>query len=170
MSLDSCRGGNRGTEAGFLSFCVRPLPTDLRAHLESRGIRWTRQREQVYAALCATASHPTAEELHSTLRADNAELSLATIYNALELFTRRGLCRRISPSPAPEARANNGIRYDADTSEHAHVVTSDGRVMDLPEELGREVLRRLPADLLDEVHRRTGVRVGRVAIEFIEGE
>lgn len=124
----------------------------------------------MYAALCATASHPTAEELHTTLRADNAELSLATIYNTLELFTRRGLCRRISPSPALEARSNAGIRYDADISEHAHIVMNDGRVRDLPEELGREVLRRLPADLLDEVHRRTGVRVGRVAIEFIEGE
>lgn len=149
---------------------MQSLPADLRNHFADRGVRWTRQREQVYAALCATASHPTAEELHNSLKADSTDLSLATIYNTLELFTRRGLCRRISSSPAPEARANNGVRYDADVTEHAHVVTSSGKVMDLPDDLGRDLLRRLPPDLLEEVHKRTGIRVGRVAIEFIEGE
>ncbi len=153
-----------------LCFPVLPPPADPHAYFAARGVRWTRQREQVYAALCASSSHPTAEELYSTLKADSTDLSLATIYNTLELFTRRGLCRRISSSPAPEARANFGVRYDADVSEHAHVVTSAGKVIDLPDDLGRDLLRRLPPDLFEEVHKRTGIRVGRVAIEFIEGD
>ncbi len=167
-SAHSRVGSRCPVHASLLSFSVVSLPADLRAHFARRGVRWTRQREQVYAALCASSAHPTAEALHSTLRADHADLSLATVYNTLELFTRRGLCRRISSPPAPDARANNGVRYDADLSDHAHVVTADGRVMDLPSDLGRGVLNRLPADLLDEVHKRTGIRVGRIAIEFIE--
>ncbi len=133
------------------------------------GVRPTSQRLRVAAMLLERPQHMTAEQILAALRSSGCRISKATIYNTLELFTRRGLCRRISSSPAPEARANNGVRYDADISEHAHVVTSSGKVMDLPDDLGRDLLRRLPADLLEEVHKRTGIRVGRVAIEFIEG-
>lgn len=144
------------------------VPADLRSYFGIRGVRWTRRREEIFAALCACADHPTAEELSQKGGVRDSGISLATVYSTLELFTRRGLCRRISSSPAPGVPANSGVRYDADTSEHAHLVLADGRVMDLPDDLGRELAARLSAELIETVRARTGVRIGRIAIEFIE--
>lgn len=143
------------------------VPDDLRCYFGIRGVRWTRRREEIFAALCGCADHPTAEELFQKVGVRDAGISLATVYSTLELFTRRGLCRRIGAVHSADQRAG-GARYDADTRDHAHVITADGRVLDLPDDLGREVLARLPSDVLDAVRSRTGVRVGRVAIEFIE--
>ena len=143
------------------------VPEDLRSYFAIRGVRWTRRREEIFAALCACAEHPTAEELFQKVGVRDEGMSLATVYSTLELFTRRGLCRRINPAHGPDRRAG-GARYDADTTEHAHVVTADGRVIDLPDDLGREVLAHLPTGVLEAVRARTGVRVGRISIEFIE--
>ncbi len=140
---------------------------DIRELFSRRGIRCTKQREEIYSALAASKSHPTAEELYGTVRQSQPGLSLATIYNTLEVFTRRGLCRRLPGNPAGPG---GPCRFDADLSDHLHVVTSDGKVCDVPTDLGDEVLAHLPRDLMTKIERRMGVTLDRVSIEFIAAE
>lgn len=148
---------------------------DVRALFDRRGLRCTRQRERIYRALAATTAHPTAEELHRIVQRAGARISIATVYNTLEAFTRRGLARRFSPMPgdAPSAAERGGgaglgaCRYDADTSEHAHFVGEDGRIRDLPGDLDRRLMDELPRDLIDEIERRMGVQVERVSVKLV---
>lgn len=126
------------------------------------GLRCTRQRQEVFAALAATTAHPTAEELHGLVLAaagDSADeaVSLATVYNTLEALTEAGLVRKI---PTPEG----GARYDADTSDHMHLMLGDGAVRDVPPDLGRRFLEHIPPALLAELEERMGVTVRRVSV------
>lgn len=130
-----------------------------RTALADRNIRCTRQRVEVYRALAATRCHPTAEELHRLVQAESPGTSLATVYNTLEALCDAGLARRL-PSPSGAAR------YDADLSEHVHAVGSDGRVIDLPPELGAEILSALPPELRCKLSRVMGCEPGSIAIQF----
>lgn len=125
------------------------------------GLRCTRQREELYAALCATKSHPTAEELYLAVRDRNPGLSLATVYNTLDAFTRCGLVRRIA------GVASGAARFDADLSPHVHVVHTDGRIADLPEEVGQLLLRRLRPEDVRAVEVATGVPVDHMTVQVV---
>lgn len=130
------------------------------------NLRRTRQRELVYDALCATTAHPTADELHESLRSQDADLSLATVYNALEAFTCAGLCRRI-PSPLCSGPA----RYDATVEDHAHVILPDGRVIDVPADIGDQLLERLSdRGIIEAVEARLGVRIGGFSVRLMAEE
>ena len=53
------------------------MKTDLQDLFHERGLRRTRQREDIYRALASTRAHPTADELHSMVRlADDHTISL----------------------------------------------------------------------------------------------
>ena len=139
----------------------------IRDLLGNHGLRCTPQREFIFAALTASKVHPTAEELHNAVSRvnDSGSISLATVYNALDAFTRHGLARRIAPTCGGSAAA---FRYDADISNHAHAVMSDGSMHDLPEDLSRRVLSHIPRELIEEVERRMNMRVRRLGVEFVE--
>jgi Fe2+ or Zn2+ uptake regulation protein len=149
----------------------------VRQLLTRRGLRCTVQREQIYAALLASKTHPTAEELHGLVKSQVSDTlpgaagaggggpSLATVYNTLEALTEAGLVRRIAPACGGSAAA---FRYDADCSNHAHLVAADGSVRDLPEDLCRRVVQSVPPELIAEVERAMGVRVGRIGVEFVQ--
>lgn len=115
----------------------------------------------------ATKSHPTAEELFSGIKAQDPTahepcLSLATVYNTLEAFTACGLARKI-PSPS----GSGPCRYDADTSEHVHFATSDGRVVDVPLDLSRRLLEQIPPTMLAEIEERMGIKVRGVTLQVV---
>jgi Fe2+ or Zn2+ uptake regulation protein len=130
--------------------------------LARHGLRCTRQREMLYECLAGSKAHPTAEELFQMASAragrNDEALSLATVYNTLEVFTDRGLCRRLS-SPS------GACRYDADMRDHVHVATPDGRVCDLPDDLSHRLLQNLPSDLKDEIEKRLGIRVHGLSVQ-----
>jgi len=132
---------------------------DTRTLFARHGIRCTRQRLLLYTALMRADRHPTAEELHAQVKERSCGLSLATVYNALEVFQQKGLCHRL---PA----RGGGVRYDADLREHLHITTDDGSIRDVPEDLGVELLDAIPRSALREVERRTGVRISRITIEL----
>lgn len=143
---------------------MHPLmkPEEIKELLRARGLRPTRQREVMYHALIGTTSHPTAEELFGTVRYADPGISLATVYNTLEAFTDKGLCRRMGC-----ARGTGACRYDADMHDHVHVVAPDGRVMDVPEDLGARLTAAIPTELLHELERRLGVRLGRMGMQIL---
>ena len=134
----------------------------IRELFERRGLRCTRQREQIYEALACTTSHPTADELYQAVRASEPGLSLATIYNTLDAFAECGLVRRFScPS------GSGPSRYDADVTEHVHMALRDGRLLDLPQDLSGQLLANIPPSALKELERRLGVKVAGISIQVL---
>jgi Fe2+ or Zn2+ uptake regulation protein len=140
---------------------------DVRSIFARHALRCTAQRQAIYAALAATDQHPTASELHAMVSRMNPAVSLATVYNTLEVFARKGLCVRI---PAITGDASSA-RFDADTSEHAHFVcdtpTGTGAIRDLPPDLQKRISQAIPRDLLDEIEDRLGVQVDSVSLKLI---
>ncbi len=95
----------------------RTVPSDadaaLRAALEANGQRYTDQRAAVYRFLCATLEHPTADEVFTAVRAHIADISLATVYKALETLVTCELAIKLT-------YGDGSARYDARTDDHCH--------------------------------------------------
>lgn len=128
---------------------------------QRHSLRCTRQRMAVYEALRGCTTHPTAEQLYRIVHLEAGSLSLATVYNTLEVLCDAGLIRRMPTT-------NGCCRYDADTSNHLHVRFRDtAEIEDVPDELSRRILDHLPPELLEDVARKLGVRVESVSIQLI---
>lgn len=97
----------------------------LRRTLESHGHRFTVQRAAVYDVLSGTTSHPTADDVFTSVRGDVPDISLATVYKALEAFVSCGVARKLTLGTGP-------ARYDSRTDDHEHIrCLSCGRVQDI---------------------------------------
>ena len=127
--------------------------------LRDHGLRATRQREDVYLALASTKSHKCADELFEAVRENQPGMSLATVYNTLEALASSGLCRRLP-------NAIGASRYDADVSEHAHLVTADGKVIDVPMDLSDQLHNAIEPTLIEEIENRLGVKIDGLSIEL----
>jgi len=134
---------------------------DTRTLFMRQGLRCTKQRAEIFDALAECRTHPTAEELFWLVRERKPDLglSLATVYNTLEALCSATLCRKLPPTTS-----DAGARYDADLHEHLHVATGDGRVLDVPDDLGAKLIESIPRALLEDVEQRMGVRITSVQI------
>jgi Fe2+ or Zn2+ uptake regulation protein len=94
---------------------VRPelAETLLRRTLEAHGQRCTEQRSAVYRFLQGSYAHPTADEVFTAVRGDIADISLATVYKALETLVSCGLAIKLT-------YGDDSARYDARTDDHYH--------------------------------------------------
>jgi Fe2+ or Zn2+ uptake regulation protein len=135
---------------------------DAKAIFAEHGIRCTKPRVLIYEALCKTDSHPTAEQLHQIVKDQDAGISLATIYNTLELLVDHGLARRI----ANRGQGSGASRYDADQAPHIHLVLNDGRVIDAPSNLSKKLTDAIPHDVLHKLAQHAGVPA--LKIEIVE--
>lgn len=111
---------------------VPPQETDalLRQALEEHGQRFTEQRAAVYRFLKGTVEHPTADEVFTAVRADISDISLATVYKALETLVGCGLAVKLT-------YGDDSARYDARTDDHYHSrCLGCGMVRDVPGEVG----------------------------------
>lgn len=109
---------------------VQPRPADadaaLREALEANGQRFTEQRAAVYRFLLGTVEHPTADEVFTAVRGDITDISLATVYKALETLVTCGLAAKLS-------YGDGSARYDARTDDHYHSrCLRCGMVRDVP--------------------------------------
>ncbi|NJN40025.1 MAG: transcriptional repressor [Gammaproteobacteria bacterium] len=94
----------------------------LRAH----GIAPTHQRIEVAYVLLERCEHLSADRILALVNARHAEVSKATVYNALRLFLEKGLIRELIVDPTK-------IFYDPNAAPHHHfydVVT--GELTDIP--------------------------------------
>lgn len=82
---------------------------------KSAGLKVTHQRTAVYAMLAGTDSHPSPEEVYSSIRRDLPSISLATVYKILDLFHKHGFLRRVSTD-------GQVARYDANVDAHHHLI------------------------------------------------
>ncbi|MGI9462639.1 MAG: iron response transcriptional regulator IrrA [Aestuariivirgaceae bacterium] len=92
------------------------------------GLRPTRQRLALAELLFAQGNrHVTAEALHAEAVNADVPVSLATIYNALNQFTRAGLLREV-------AIEGQKTYFDTNTSSHHHFyLESEERLLDIPD-------------------------------------
>jgi Fur family iron response transcriptional regulator len=94
--------------------------------LRACGIQPTAQRLKVASLLLGVPQHLTAEQLLERLRAEDARVSKATVYNTLNLFAERGVIRQL---------AVDGDRawFDSNTEPHYHFQDLEsGALTDLP--------------------------------------
>ncbi len=124
---------------------------DAVAAYRSRGYKITPQRLAVMRALVGDATHPTAAAVVERVRRDFPFVSAATVYRVLEELVALGEILALD-------LGNGRMRYDPNTSEHAHLVCEVcGRVEDVDWRLAADVL---PPD------RRRGYEVSGVRVVF----
>jgi Fur family peroxide stress response transcriptional regulator len=85
------------------------------ADLKSRGIRLTPQRQVILQYLKETDEHPTAEQVYQKIGEQFPGISLATVYNTLNMLKELGVIRELS-------YGDMSSRFDGNDSEHAHLV------------------------------------------------
>lgn len=143
---------------------MTPDCTEQSAHLFTKhGLRCTRQRHAIYAALTRSRCHPTADELYREVQDHLPGLSLATVYNTLECFCKHGLIQKL-----PDAGCNGSARFDAHADQHTHLRdTLTGEIRDAPDDLSDELLAQIKDEVLAKVKARTGFEVDSVQIELV---
>ena len=96
-----------------------PTPDQLQQQLAEAGLRATRQRLLILESLLVLPGHPTAEQVHQRVTGQLPSVSLGTVYKALDSFVAAGLTRRVASAEGSRRR------YDADCSEHHHLLCAD---------------------------------------------
>jgi Fur family peroxide stress response transcriptional regulator len=129
----------------------------LRAALEGAGWRCTRQREAVYEFLSHAHGHPSAEEIFNGVKAAVPQISLATVYKALEALEASGLATKLAGS-------DGSARFDAKSDPHYHLrCLRSGHVEDLPTAFEPNLIAKLDPNLLPRLAERgfelTGYRL-----------
>jgi len=81
--------------------------------LKKAGYKLTHQRLVILDYLLKSRDHPSADMIYEDLRRHYPTISLATVYNTLEVFSRIGLVVDVG---APGERR----RFDGITSPHSH--------------------------------------------------
>lgn len=85
----------------------------LSERLSTSGLRFTSQREHVYAVLLRKRDHPTAEEVFIRAKGELPDISLATVYNCLEALVTCGLARQVTVE-------RGAARFCPNMQEHGH--------------------------------------------------
>ncbi len=121
----------------------------LREALLTGGHRCTSQRMAVYRVLSGSTSHPTADEIFASVRETIPDISLATVYKALETLVSCGLARKLFCGTA-------AARYDGRMDMHYHArCLSCGAVVDVDEGRGQAWLESLqPGDGFEVIEYR----------------
>jgi Fur family peroxide stress response transcriptional regulator len=141
--------------------CDSPVEVDLRQALEQAGWRYTRQRAEVFSYLRSVDCHPTAEQVFAAVRQSIPNISLATVYKALEALVDAGLAACLADE------VGGPVRYDRRPQPHYHLRCElTGQVRDLPLPYDATLLERLAPELLEDL-RRQGFEVLGHRLEVI---
>ena len=98
----------------------------MRSLLEQRGILATPQRLLVAELLFARVQHLTADQIIHALAEAGTQVSKATVYNTLNLFSAKGLLEPLQVDP------ERGL-FDSNTEPHHHIHDVDtGELIDVP--------------------------------------
>ncbi|MCH5462369.1 transcriptional repressor [Lactobacillus sp. LC28-10] len=93
--------------------------------LREQHVRITPQRKLILDYLMTHENHPPVEEIYKELAPQMATLSLATVYNTLNLFVELGIVIEIP-------NENGGVRYDFFGRPHYHAICENcGKVTDI---------------------------------------
>jgi Fe2+ or Zn2+ uptake regulation protein len=140
--------------------CVPVGDAEVRCALEKAGWRFTRQRAAVLAFLRTAHGHPTAEQVFSAVRQQIPNISLATVYKALEALVDAHLANRIAGETGP-------TRYDGRSEPHYHLrCQHSGEVIDLPLPYDPALLDKLEPQLV-ELLRQQGFEITGHRLELV---
>ena len=99
--------------------------------LQTAGYRITPQRKAILSLLADNETHPSAQMIYEQLRPENETLSLATVYNTLDMLTRLGVINTLG-----EVGDRDAVRYDADITPHINLACIHcHQVIDIPNSL-----------------------------------
>jgi Fur family peroxide stress response transcriptional regulator len=133
---------------------------DVRRALEAAGWRFTRQRAAVLAFLRTACGHPTAEQVFAAVRRHLPNISLATVYKALEALVDAGLANRIAGDQGP-------THYDGRSEPHYHLrCQHSGEVLDLPLPYDPALLDKLDPQLIETL-RQQGIEIIGHRLELV---
>lgn len=134
---------------------------EVREALASAGCRFTAQRGAVWNYLASVDDHPTAEQVYRAVRRRVPQISLATVYNALEALVAAGLATKITSG-------DGSARYDCRGEDHYHLRDVEtGEVRDLPAEFDRQLLDKLDPRLCERLARQVGFTVTGYRLEVL---
>ncbi len=91
-------------------------------------LKVTPQRVAILEVILALENHPTADNITEYLRLAHPNISLATIYNTLETFSKKDIIHKVSTD-------NDTTRYDPVKLRHHHLYSPEsGRIEDFYDE------------------------------------
>jgi len=129
------------------------LTQEIIRELHSCNVRVTPQRLKILSYLKSTDSHPTAEEIYQNVSANCYGLSLATVYNTLNLLKEHNLVIELK-------YGDLASRFDANLSAHYHVYCKVcGKVNDF---WGSPI-----TEVTSEAEENTGFTVEAVRLDLI---
>lgn len=118
--------------------------------LRAAGYRITGQRKAIVDYLVSTSEHPSAYKILEEVKKVQPGLSLATVYNTLQVLTSNGLIKMLT------FREDN--RYEANLSFHINLIcTSCGKIQDF--EAGSHISP-------EEIHEKIGFEVKSYRMEY----
>lgn len=90
-----------------------------------KKVRNSETRNKLYEYLCAAKTHPSAYMIFQDMKPLIPALSIGTVYNNIKHFQEQGKIVSV-------ATVNGNERYDADISDHVHLVCDCcGAVIDI---------------------------------------
>src|SRR5262249_30479871 len=132
----------------------------LRSALTRAGWRYTRQREAVFSYLRSVDSHPTADQVYAAVRRVIPNISLGTVYKALDALVDAELAKKLPDASGP-------ARFDCRCDEHYHLrCLKTGQLRDLPTPFDPNLLGKLDPHLM-ECLREQGFEVTSHRLELL---
>jgi len=102
---------------------------DYGERLKACGLKNTRQRKAILDMMTARARPLTVEEVFLQLKAQKTDISMSTVYRALETLSRKGVLQRVTLS------GNDRMAYVLDRNAHRHYLVCSGcnKVLPIPQ-------------------------------------
>jgi len=92
------------------------MPKTILLRCEQNGLRLTEQRRVIARVLEAADDHPDVAELHARAAAEDARISLATVYRTVKLFEEAGILEK-------HEFGDGRARYETtDREHHDHLI------------------------------------------------
>lgn len=115
------------------------------------GMRLSRQRRYILELLWQAHEHMTAREIYDRLNHQGKEIGHTSVYQNLEALSQQGIIECIERS--------DGRLYGNVSDSHSHVNCIDtNQILDIQIEL--------PAALIEEVERQTGIKITDYRVDF----
>ncbi len=96
---------------------------------QEQGYKITPQRREVFNILVNNKTHPKAEEIYAELEARMPDVSLATVYNTLNILEELGMIDAIN------IVGDDSVHYDPNTEPHDHLYCiCCHRIVDIPKD------------------------------------
>ena len=89
--------------------------TDLMKTLKDAGLRITPQRIAICKTLAESTDHPTASTIYEKIKAYYPSLSLATVYNTLDILVAHGKVNVLGDA------GDGKVHFDANTDPHMNL-------------------------------------------------